>query len=196
MLLGVIIASGAGAVRVGIAVTAERSPRLPRRLRRERTEAMAAPGFFTPQRPAGSTSGPPLHARHGQPVASAGEADRRRHRSRARDGLRAAAKCSSSTTARQGGQPSSRRSSTGRRAAGGAGRRAVERRRGAEGLREGLVDFIGRHEGRDVYLCWKLGEERITHWHELNAGFAGRKPVLAAEGTREGERRKATPFHL
>ena len=41
----------------------------------------------------------------------------------------------------------------------------------------GLVDFVGRHEGRDVYLCWKLGEDRITHWHELNAGFAGRKPV-------------------
>ena len=41
----------------------------------------------------------------------------------------------------------------------------------------GLVDFVGRHDGRDVYLCWKLGEERITHWHELNAGFAGRKPV-------------------
>lgn len=41
----------------------------------------------------------------------------------------------------------------------------------------GLVDFTGRHEGRDIYLCWKLGEERITHWHELDAGFAGRKPV-------------------
>ena len=41
----------------------------------------------------------------------------------------------------------------------------------------GLVDFVGRHEGRDVYLCWKLGEERITHWHEMNAGFAGRRPV-------------------
>ena len=41
----------------------------------------------------------------------------------------------------------------------------------------GLVDFIGKHEGRDVYLCWKLGEERITRWHELTAGFAGRKPV-------------------
>jgi len=41
----------------------------------------------------------------------------------------------------------------------------------------GLVDFVGQHEGRDVYLCWKLGEDRITHWHELNAGFAGRKPV-------------------
>jgi hypothetical protein len=41
----------------------------------------------------------------------------------------------------------------------------------------GLVDFVGRHEGRDVYLCWKLGEESIAYWHELDAGFAGRKPV-------------------
>ena len=41
----------------------------------------------------------------------------------------------------------------------------------------GLVDFIGRHQGRDVYLCWKLGEESITHWHELHTGFAGRLPV-------------------
>ena len=52
----------------------------------------------------------------------------------------------------------------------------------------GLVDFIGRHDGRDVYLCWKLGEERITHWHELNAGFAGRKPVSML---REREKEKA-----
>jgi hypothetical protein len=41
----------------------------------------------------------------------------------------------------------------------------------------GLIDFVGRHEGHDVNLCWKLGEEKITHWHELDAGFAGRKPV-------------------
>ena len=41
----------------------------------------------------------------------------------------------------------------------------------------GLIDFVGRHEGRDVYLCWKLGEDQITHWHELDGGFAGRKPV-------------------
>ena len=41
----------------------------------------------------------------------------------------------------------------------------------------GLVDFIGRHQGRDVYLCWKLGEESVTHWHELHTGFAGRLPV-------------------
>ncbi len=41
----------------------------------------------------------------------------------------------------------------------------------------GLIDFVGRHQGRDVYLCWKLGEEKITFWHELNTGFAGRKSV-------------------
>jgi hypothetical protein len=41
----------------------------------------------------------------------------------------------------------------------------------------GLIDFVGQHEGRDVYLCWKLGEERITHWHELDSGFAGRQSV-------------------
>src|ERR1041385_9081904 len=34
----------------------------------------------------------------------------------------------------------------------------------------GLVDFVGRHEGRDVYLCWKLGEEKVLFWHELGAG--------------------------
>lgn len=41
----------------------------------------------------------------------------------------------------------------------------------------GLVDFIGRHQGREIYLCWKLGEERVAYFHELNAGFAGRIPV-------------------
>ena len=41
----------------------------------------------------------------------------------------------------------------------------------------GLVDFIGRHQGRDICLCWKLGEERVAHFHELNTGFAGRLPV-------------------
>ena len=41
----------------------------------------------------------------------------------------------------------------------------------------GLIDFVGRHEARDVYLCWKLGEENIAYWHEMNAGYAGRQPV-------------------
>ncbi|HEY0009718.1 MAG TPA: DUF2203 domain-containing protein [Tepidisphaeraceae bacterium] len=43
--------------------------------------------------------------------------------------------------------------------------------------RIGLVDFIGRHEGREICLCWKLGEPSIGFWHELNAGFSGRQPI-------------------
>ena len=41
----------------------------------------------------------------------------------------------------------------------------------------GLVDFVGRHQGRDVYLCWKLGEESIKFWHELHTGVTGRQPI-------------------
>lgn len=41
----------------------------------------------------------------------------------------------------------------------------------------GICDFRARREGREVYLCWCLGEERITHWHELDAGFRGRRPL-------------------
>jgi hypothetical protein len=47
----------------------------------------------------------------------------------------------------------------------------------------GLIDFVGRHQGREVYLCWKLGEEKISYWHELNAGFSGRKPIGMLEET-------------
>jgi hypothetical protein len=42
---------------------------------------------------------------------------------------------------------------------------------------EGLVDFRSKLHGRTVYLCWKYGEERIEHWHELDTGFSGRKPL-------------------
>ena len=41
----------------------------------------------------------------------------------------------------------------------------------------GLVDFPARIDGRDVYLCWRLGEPEVAHWHELNAGFAGRQKL-------------------
>jgi hypothetical protein len=41
----------------------------------------------------------------------------------------------------------------------------------------GLVDFPGEREGRRVWLCWRLGEDRVTHWHELDSGFIGRKPL-------------------
>lgn len=43
--------------------------------------------------------------------------------------------------------------------------------------REGLCDFPHLHEGRIVYLCWKLGEEEVGWWHEVASGFAGRQPI-------------------
>jgi len=44
-------------------------------------------------------------------------------------------------------------------------------------LDEGLVDFPTLRDGEEVYLCWKLGEERIAYWHGMEEGFAGRKPL-------------------
>lgn len=44
-------------------------------------------------------------------------------------------------------------------------------------LDEGLVDFPSMRDGREVYLCWKLGERRIEYWHSMEEGFAGRKPL-------------------
>jgi hypothetical protein len=41
----------------------------------------------------------------------------------------------------------------------------------------GLVDFPTIWEGREVYLCWKLGESHVGYWHELEAGFAGRRSL-------------------
>jgi len=46
-----------------------------------------------------------------------------------------------------------------------------------KGIDEGLVDFPSEREGRVVYLCWRLGEEGIGWWHELETGFAGRQPL-------------------
>lgn len=44
-------------------------------------------------------------------------------------------------------------------------------------LDAGLVDFPGELDGRPVYLCWRLGEASVEHWHEIDAGFAGRQPL-------------------
>ncbi|NPA40929.1 MAG: DUF2203 domain-containing protein [Aquificae bacterium] len=46
-----------------------------------------------------------------------------------------------------------------------------------------LVDFLSYHEGRYIWLCWKEDEETIMFWHELNDGFAGRKPVEYLKGS-------------
>lgn len=41
----------------------------------------------------------------------------------------------------------------------------------------GLIDFPAVIEGREAYLCWELGEDEIAHWHDLEGGFAGRRPL-------------------
>jgi hypothetical protein len=45
-------------------------------------------------------------------------------------------------------------------------------------LEGGTVDFLAKIDGRDVYLCWRYGEESITHYHELHTGFRGRQPLV------------------
>jgi hypothetical protein len=47
--------------------------------------------------------------------------------------------------------------------------------------RAGLIDFIGRHQGHDVCLCWRLGEERVSFFHEMDSGFAGRQSINALQ---------------
>ena len=45
-------------------------------------------------------------------------------------------------------------------------------------LEHGLIDFPSFREGRVVFLCWRLGEgPTIRYWHDIDAGFAGRRPL-------------------
>ena len=44
-------------------------------------------------------------------------------------------------------------------------------------LEAGLIDFPALRDGREVYLCWQLDEPEIGHWHGLESGFAGRRPL-------------------
>lgn len=50
-----------------------------------------------------------------------------------------------------------------------------------KGFEEGLVDFYALRDDRLVFLCWKLGEEHITHWHEVDAGFSSRQAIDLTE---------------
>jgi len=43
----------------------------------------------------------------------------------------------------------------------------------------GLLDFPALRNGREVYLCWKYGEEDIEFWHEIEAGYAGRQSITS-----------------
>ena len=46
-----------------------------------------------------------------------------------------------------------------------------------KGVEQGLIDFPSEREGRTVYLCWKLGEDTIGYWHELDTGFGDRQAL-------------------
>jgi hypothetical protein len=41
----------------------------------------------------------------------------------------------------------------------------------------GLIDFPALMDGREVYLCWELGEESVGHWHDVESGYGGRQPL-------------------
>lgn len=41
----------------------------------------------------------------------------------------------------------------------------------------GLIDFPSIRDGEEIYLCWELGEDRVSWWHPLDAGYGGREPL-------------------
>ena len=41
----------------------------------------------------------------------------------------------------------------------------------------GLVDWLALDDGREIWLCWKYGEAEIGYWHDVNTGFADRRPL-------------------
>ncbi len=47
-----------------------------------------------------------------------------------------------------------------------------------KGFDDGLVDYHSMLDDRDIFLCWRLGETEVLHWHEIDAGFAARRPIV------------------
>lgn len=59
-----------------------------------------------------------------------------------------------------------------------AGWRAIEEMGAVlKDARMGLLDFYGTVDGKLVWLCWKYGEDEVAHYHALEEGFSGRKPI-------------------
>lgn len=52
---------------------------------------------------------------------------------------------------------------------------------------DGLCDFFSIMDGREVFLCWRLGEPEVMYWHELDAGFAGRQSLTEHARTAAGD---------
>jgi hypothetical protein len=45
-------------------------------------------------------------------------------------------------------------------------------------IEQGLIDFPALTGGRQVWLCWQLGESDVAFWHELETGFGSRRPLI------------------
>lgn len=45
-------------------------------------------------------------------------------------------------------------------------------------IERGLIDFPALSGGRQVWLCWQLGEDDVAFWHELDTGFGSRRPLI------------------
>jgi hypothetical protein len=55
--------------------------------------------------------------------------------------------------------------------------RIAERGCHLKGLDPGLVDFPHLRDGKEVCLCWRMGEKKIRYWHEIEDGFEGRQSL-------------------
>ena len=61
-----------------------------------------------------------------------------------------------------------------------------------KGVEQGLIDFPCMFGSEVVFLCWQLGEPTVSHWHRIEDGFAGRKPLL--DGS-DGEPEDGASYH-
>ena len=50
----------------------------------------------------------------------------------------------------------------------------------------GLIDFYSLHQGRVVYLCWRMGEAEVGFWHEVGRGYTYRQPIVRDEKESSG----------
>ncbi len=49
---------------------------------------------------------------------------------------------------------------------------------------DGLVNFFSIHNGKEIFLCWRLGEQRIDSWYDINSDYTFRKPISELKGKR------------
>ncbi len=62
------------------------------------------------------------------------------------------------------------------------------------GLEHGLLDFPSRLDGRWVFLCWQMDEPEIQAWHEVQGGYAGRRPLTPEVEGRMGGKKPEDPY--